>query len=116
MTPVNDPPVAGPDAYAITTGQILTTTAATGVLANDSDVDGDTLTVTGDDSLLVTINPDGSFTYRSLLPTTEVVNYTISDGNGGDGQRHADDHGDAVADLDHPAVHAADGHVTRPAP
>ncbi|WP_299443583.1 Ig-like domain-containing protein [uncultured Phycicoccus sp.] len=83
VTPVNDAPVTGPDAYAITTVQTLTTTAADGVLANDSDVDGDTLTVTGDDSLLIVINPDGSFTYTGVLPTTEVVTYTVSDGNGG---------------------------------
>ncbi|MFY9914471.1 MAG: Ig-like domain-containing protein, partial [Nocardioidaceae bacterium] len=80
VTPVNDPPVAGPDAYSTQTGQLLAVNAANGVLSNDSDADGDTLTVTGDDSLSVTINADGSFTYLSLLPTTEVVHYTVSDG------------------------------------
>ncbi len=80
---VNDAPVTGPDAHAITTVQTLTTTAADGVLSNDSDVDGDTMTVTGDDSLLIDINADGSFTYVGVLPTTEVVDYTVSDGQGG---------------------------------
>ncbi len=83
VTPVNDPPVAGPDAYATTTLGILNVNAANGVLSNDSDVDGDTLTVTGDDSPTVTINADGSFTYIPVLPTTEVVHYTVSDGKGG---------------------------------
>ena len=83
VTAVNDAPVAGPDAYAITAGQTLTTTAADGVLSNDGDADGDTLTVTGDDSLLIDINADGSFTYLGLLPATEVATYTVSDGNGG---------------------------------
>ncbi|PKW27437.1 Ig-like domain-containing protein [Phycicoccus duodecadis] len=83
VTPVNDAPVSGPDAFAVTVGQTLSTTASDGVLANDSDVDGDPLTVTGDDSLVVDINPDGSFTYTGLAPATEVVGYTVSDGQGG---------------------------------
>ncbi len=83
VTAVNDAPVAGPDAYATTTLAVLNVNAANGVLSNDSDVDGDTLIVTGDDSPTVDINPDGSFTYVPVLPTTEVVNYTVSDGNGG---------------------------------
>ncbi len=80
IDPVNDPPVAGPDAFAITTGQVLSANAANGVLSNDSDVDGDPLLVTGDNNPAVDINPDGSILYTGVLPTTEVVLYTVSDG------------------------------------
>ena len=83
VTPVNDAPVSGPDAHAVTVGQTLATTAADGVLSNDSDVDGDPLTVVSDDSLLVDISADGSFTYLGVLPGTETISYTVSDGNGG---------------------------------
>src|SRR4051794_11593166 len=43
VTNVNDPPVAQPDAYAMDQDTTLTV-AAPGVLANDTDVDGDALT------------------------------------------------------------------------
>ena len=63
---VNLSPVAVPDAYEVTSGAATTVGAAEGVLANDSDPDGDTVTATwasdptdGTLSLL----PDGSFTY-----------------------------------------------------
>ncbi len=80
VTPVNDAPVAGPDAFATVTGGVLDVLAADGVLSNDSDIDGDTITVTGDDSVAVDINPDGSIYYLPVLAGTEVVSYTVSDG------------------------------------
>jgi hypothetical protein len=81
ITPVNDAPVAGPDAISAQTGLgLFTVLAADGVLSNDSDIDGDPLTVTLDDSLAVTISPDGSISYLPTLPTTETVRYTVSDG------------------------------------
>src|SRR5207247_3864355 len=43
VTNVNDPPVAQPDAYSMDQDTTLTVSAP-GVLANDSDVDGDALT------------------------------------------------------------------------
>ena len=42
---VNHPPVANPDSYAAANNAVLTENAAGGVLANDTDPDGDTLTV-----------------------------------------------------------------------
>lgn len=64
---VNDaPPVALPDAYAATEDTVLTVNAANGVLANDTDIDGDPLTAVLDIGPLngsLTLNPDGSFTY-----------------------------------------------------
>src|SRR5262249_27698890 len=47
VTPVNDPPSVATDAYTTNEDTVLTVAAASGVLSNDSDVDGDTLTVTG---------------------------------------------------------------------
>ncbi|MDH3710664.1 MAG: Ig-like domain-containing protein, partial [Cyclobacteriaceae bacterium] len=63
---------------------------APGVLINDSDPEGDDLTVIAFDATstqggTVNVNPDGSFTYTP--PTdfvgTDTFTYTISDGNGG---------------------------------
>ncbi|OYV82260.1 MAG: hypothetical protein B7Z73_17220, partial [Planctomycetia bacterium 21-64-5] len=62
----NEPPDAFNDQYYLPTGQTFTTTAANGVLANDSDADGDTLTarlVTGPSHGSLTLNSDGSFSY-----------------------------------------------------
>ncbi len=75
---VNDVPVAVDDAYNVDEDQILSISAP-GVIANDSDVDDDPLSV----SLVVGIEPahgaltlhaDGSFTY------TPTANYYGSDG------------------------------------
>jgi hypothetical protein len=60
-------PVAVADTYSVATGTTLTVSAENGVLNNDYDPDGDTLTATlvgagtafGD----LTLNPDGSFVY-----------------------------------------------------
>jgi large repetitive protein len=83
VTPVNDPPVAVND--------VATTNEDTPVtlnpLSNDSDVDGDPLTITAATSPngTVTINPDGTITFTPASnfngPTT--ITYTISDGRGG---------------------------------
>ncbi|MDI9589031.1 MAG: Ig-like domain-containing protein, partial [Acidobacteriota bacterium] len=65
VTPVNDAPVAVDDAYTMNEKDTLTV-AAPGVLANDTDVDGDTLTailVDGVQHGVLTLNADGSFTY-----------------------------------------------------
>src|SRR5205823_4787533 len=75
VTAVNDPPVAANDSYAATEDTVLTI-AAPGVLANDSDVDGDPLTaliVVGPGHGAVTLNANGSFTY------TPAANYNGAD-------------------------------------
>src|SRR5438067_4028505 len=75
VTAVNDPPVAANDSYAATEDTVLTITAP-GVLANDSDVDGDPLTapiVVGPGHGAVTLNANGSFTY------TPAANYNGAD-------------------------------------
>src|SRR5207249_4429152 len=75
VTAVNDAPVAAYDAYSTNEDTALNVAAA-GVLANDSDVDGDALTailVSSPAHGSVTLNANGSFTY------TPAANY-----NGGD--------------------------------
>ena len=83
VRPVNDPPVALND--TATTPEDTPVTVA--VLANDSDVDSDPLTVTTATSRdgAVTINPDGTITFTPNLNFNGVttITYTISDGNGG---------------------------------
>jgi VCBS repeat-containing protein len=83
VRPVNDLPVAAND-----TGRTNENTPVrVPLLANDSDPDGDPLTVTlatapnGN----VAINPDGSVTYtpRAGFFGTDTITYTISDGKGG---------------------------------
>ena len=57
------------------------------VLGNDSDPDGDPLTVTGASSPngSVTVNPDGTLTYTPNpdFNGTDTITYTVTDGNGG---------------------------------
>ena len=75
VIPVNDPPVANNDTYT-TLEDVRLTVAAPGILANDTDVEGDPLT-----ALLVSnvthgtlnLNPNGGFTYLS------ATNYNGSD-------------------------------------
>ncbi len=81
---VNRPPVANADtATTIGTRPIRIT-----VLANDSDPDGDPLTVTATTSPArgsVVINADGTITYTASTRFygTDTFTYTISDGRGG---------------------------------
>jgi Bacterial Ig domain/Carboxypeptidase regulatory-like domain len=65
ITP-DQPPVAVDDAYSATAGQPLTVATGQGVLANDSDPDGDAMTAAvtaGPSRGSLSFNPDGSFVY-----------------------------------------------------
>ena len=77
VTPVNDAPVAANDGYNLGEDMILSpAAAANGVLANDSDVDGDPLTavlVSGTTHGTLALQPDGRFTY------TPAANYNGPD-------------------------------------
>ena len=77
---VNDAPVAAADAYVNTIGAAITVDAAHGVLGNDRDPDGDTLTaeIVGTAPTGLTLNANGSFTYASGTP--ETFQYRASDG------------------------------------
>ncbi len=98
ILPVNDAPVAVDDAFTADNESILTV-APQGVLANDIDIDGDTLTVINFQAVSnlgaqVSVNPNGGFTYnptnapalQNLAPgevRIDSFTYTLSDGAGG---------------------------------
>ena len=74
----NDAPVAVNDSYDAVSGVALLVSAP-GVLVNDTDPDGDSLTVTAGP-----VNADGSFTFTPTVASgSETFTYDISDGNGG---------------------------------
>ena len=101
---VNHAPVAGSDGYAANSNVTLTQNAAGGVLANDTDPDGDALIVdqlngsgvlsgTSAKGAAVTVNGDGSFSYDptgsatlQAVPrgqaTTDTFTYRANDGHG----------------------------------
>src|SRR5207247_5239205 len=83
-SPVNEAPGASNDAYSTNEDTALTV-AAPGVLANDSDVDGNPLTavfVSGPSHGTVTLNSNGSFTYTPAANYNgpRSVAYHASDG------------------------------------
>ncbi|GIX00191.1 MAG: hypothetical protein KatS3mg111_3523 [Pirellulaceae bacterium] len=96
VNPVNDPPSANADSYSVKQGQVLTTTdprgingsaADDGVLANDFDPEGDTLTVQLVDgpqfARSFQLNADGTFTYAHDFNsgrTTDSFTYRAFDG------------------------------------
>ena len=96
---VNDAPTAAADEYTTDENTVLTV-AATGVLANDIDPDGDTLSailVTGPTSGTLTLNADGSFTYtpNTDFSGTDSFVYKANDGalrERGDGDDHGERH------------------------
>src|SRR5206468_33025 len=86
ISPINDSPVAGNDAYTMNEDSVLTAGAASGVLANDSDVDGDTLSailVSGPSKGTLTLNADGSFSYTpsANVNGSDSFTYRASDGS-----------------------------------
>ncbi|MFN7572238.1 MAG: tandem-95 repeat protein, partial [Betaproteobacteria bacterium] len=85
---VNDAPTALGDNYSLSEDDGLTVAAAAGVLANDSDVDGGSLTaalVTGAAHGTVVLNSDGSFSYtpNANFNGADSFTYRVSDGQGG---------------------------------
>ncbi|WP_425288955.1 Ig-like domain-containing protein [Shewanella xiamenensis] len=84
VTPVNDDPQAVDDSYTLTS--TANDTYSLAVLANDVDVDGDTLSIDGAaaDIGSVQITADGlSFTAPEAYVGPVALRYTISDGNKG---------------------------------
>ena len=89
VTPLNDAPDAVDDNSLVTDEDV----ALTGnVLGNDSDIDGDTLTVdqmpvTGPSNGTLVLNANGSFVYTPDADFNGVDSFTyqINDGNGGTG-------------------------------
>ena len=84
ITPVNDDPLAVTD----TVNGFEDSTQTIDVLANDSDIDGDTLAVSATTvpaNGAVTINPDNTITYtpNANYFGNDSFTYTVADGNGG---------------------------------
>ena len=84
VTPVNDAPVAVGNSYTTSAGTALTL-AAPGVLQNDADIDGDTLTavLVGSPSHgTLTLNANGSFTYTPAagFSGNDTFTYKANDG------------------------------------
>ncbi|WP_084555779.1 Ig-like domain-containing protein [Alkaliflexus imshenetskii] len=94
----NTPPVANPNVYTTNEDTPLAVTVENGLLSNDTDIDGDALTVVsfsigaqthtaGTTATFthgkLTINANGSLTYEPALNyfgTTSGITYTITDG------------------------------------
>jgi len=86
VNPLNDPPVANPDAYNAVVGETLIV-AAPGVLGNDIDPDGDLLTASLDTYAgtgTLTLYLDGSFSYipagTAEPGDTDSFTYVANDG------------------------------------
>jgi len=87
VTPANDPPAANDDNFSIAEDNTLTV-AAPGLIANDSDADGDAIGIvsyTNAANGSVVANADGSFTYtpNADFNGADSFSYTGGDGNGG---------------------------------
>jgi Leucine-rich repeat (LRR) protein len=82
----NRPPVAANDSYATGQDTPLTIDAAHGLLANDSDPDGNSLTVGSIASVSpgsqLALNPDGSFTYTPAASFSGVDTFTYQASDG----------------------------------
>jgi hypothetical protein len=88
INPVNDAPVASNDSLTTNQGEPLTITPLTDLLVNDSDAEGNTLSITGftqpANGTMVN-NGNGTWTYTPD-PTffgVDTLTFTIDDGNGG---------------------------------
>ena len=82
---VNTPADAADDAYDVDENVALVIDAAAGVLANDTDTDGDALApsvVTGPEHGTLELNADGSFTYtpEADFTGTDTFTYAAEDG------------------------------------
>jgi subtilisin family serine protease len=89
VTSINDNPVAADDSVVAVTN----TASTVAVLANDTDVDGDALSVTGATTPghgSATVNGDGTITYQPNNGFTgaDTFDYGISDGHGGSATGH----------------------------
>ncbi len=83
VTPVNDAPVAHNDTGTVRPGSSVSIPA----VGNDTDIDGDKLTVTKATAGQGTVRilPDGSvgYTPRAGFTGTDTITYIVSDGHGG---------------------------------
>ena len=85
VTPVNDAPVAVADSYSTAEDTALTVAAALGVLANDTDVDGDPLTavkVSDPAHGTLALAADGSFVYTPAADYSGADSFTYKANDG----------------------------------
>ena len=85
VTPVNDDPVADDDSYSTDEDTGLVVNAAAGVLANDTDLDSETVTaglVVGPSHGTLTLNSDGSFTYTPEADFNGLDSFTYEASDG----------------------------------
>lgn len=78
-------PIASADTYAVERGKTLTVTAASGVLANDSDPQSKPLSATLVSSTthgVVILNPDGGFSYANDASAATSDSFTYRANNG----------------------------------
>ncbi|MGL6210290.1 MAG: tandem-95 repeat protein, partial [Paracoccaceae bacterium] len=85
VSPVNDAPVAASDSGFSTVGQTVLVLASTALLANDSDVDGDSLGLIAVSQALhgvVSLAADGTVSYQATAGYVgaDSFTYTLSDG------------------------------------
>ncbi|MGI9341849.1 MAG: beta strand repeat-containing protein [Gammaproteobacteria bacterium] len=106
VTPVNNAPSANADGYTIAEDGSLVIGAAAGVLDNDTDTDGDSLTanttaVVGPTNGMLVLAADGSFTYSpdaNFFGSDSFV-YEVNDGNGGTAQANVNINVTSVNDM-----------------
>ena len=90
LAAVNDVPLAVNDDYSVVEDQVLSV-ASPGVLGNDSDVEGESLTVlsaSGPQNGALNLNPDSSFSYtpNENFSGSDSFTYLVSDGNSSSGE------------------------------
>ena len=86
VEPVNESPVAFDDEFSTGEDNVLNVAATNGLLANDSDIDGDDLTViavTGTSNGTLLLNANGSFDYtpNANFHGTDSFSYRATDGS-----------------------------------
>lgn len=82
----NDAPQSQSDVYTVNEDTSLSVTLQNGLLVNDSDIDGDTITaiqVTGPSNGTLTLSPNGTFFYapNSHFNGTDTFTYKANDGS-----------------------------------
>jgi VCBS repeat-containing protein len=85
VSATNDAPVATADSYSVNEGQTLNVPANNGVLGNDTDPDGNTLTavvVGGASSGTLTLQPNGSFSFVPAAGFNGAVTFTYQADDG----------------------------------
>ena len=101
---INDAPVANSDA----TTADESFTATIDVLGNDTDTEGDTLTVIDATAGFgtVTVNADSSLTYQGGVDYdgADTITYTVSDGNGGTATGTVQVSSDSVITVDNSGI------------